>query len=441
MRVAIGSDHGGFELKEAIKAFLAGKHGEVTDLGTHGMEAVDYADYAAAVGNAVREGRADRGIILCGSGVGASMAANRIPGIRAGLCHDTYSAHQGVEHDNMNVLVLGGRVVGRELARELVEAFLNARFTGETRHVRRLAKMTALESPLRALQVFGQSVWLDDIRRSLIASGELQRLIDEDGLRGVTSNPAIFEQAIAGSSDYADVLEVPAAASMNVMALYERIAVRDIQEAADRLRPVYQQTERRDGYVSLEVSPLLAADTEQTIAEAHRLWVSVDRPNLMIKVPGTREGIVAVRQLIAEGINVNVTLLFAPDVYAQAAEAYIAGLEALIARGGDPSTVASVASFFISRIDTAIETALDARQSTAGNACELQCCNRCVGRSRSRAPSLPTVDITSCSTGSAGVRWRPWCQDAAPLVGQHRHEESRSTATCGTSRSSLGPTR
>ena len=130
------------------------------------------------------------------------MAANRIPGIRAGLCHDTYSAHQGVEHDDMNVLVLGGRIVGAELACELIGAFLNARFTGEARHRRRLAKMTALENPLRALQVFGQSVWLDYIRRSLITGGELRRLIDEDGLRGVTSNPAIFEKAVTGSSDY-----------------------------------------------------------------------------------------------------------------------------------------------------------------------------------------------------------------------------------------------
>ena len=207
MRIAIGSDHAGFELKETLKAFLAGEHQEVLDVGTYGREAVDYVDYAAAVGTALRDRRAERGIILCGSGVGASMAANRIPGIRAGLCHDTYSAHQGVEHDDMNVLVLGGRVVGSELARELVDAFLNARFTGEARHVRRVAKMTALENPLRGLAVLGQSVWLDSVRRSLMTSGELQRMIEEDRVCGVTSNPAIFEKAIVGSSDYADILE------------------------------------------------------------------------------------------------------------------------------------------------------------------------------------------------------------------------------------------
>jgi transaldolase / glucose-6-phosphate isomerase len=366
MRVAIGSDHAGFELKETLKGFLAAKYEEVLDLGTHTCEAVDYADYAAAVGAALREHRADRGVILCGSGVGASMAANRIPGIRAGLCHDTYSAHQGVEHDNMNVLVLGGRVVGSELAREVVDAFLNATFSGEPRHLRRLAKVTALESPVRALQVFGQSVWLDYIRRSLITSGELQRLIEEDGVRGVTSNPAIFEKAIAGSSDYADLLEAPGAVATDVATLYEKLAIRDIQDAADLLRGVYDETNGRDGYVSLEVSPLLAFDVTGTIAEARRLWAAVARANLMIKVPATGEGITAFQQLIAEGINVNVTLLFAQDAYERVAEAYIAGLEALVARGSDPARVASVASFFVSRIDTAIDAQIEARLLKGG---------------------------------------------------------------------------
>ena len=236
MRVAMGSDHAGFELKETLKAALIEEHYEILDVGTHGTGPVDYPDYAEAVGTTLRESRADRGILVCGSGVGASMAANRVPGVRAGLCHDTYSAHQGVEHDDMNVLVLGGRVVGIELAQELTHAFLHARFTGEPRHLRRLAKMTSLENPLRALQVFGQSVWLDYIRRSLITSGELRRMIDEDGLRGVTSNPAIFEKAITGSSDYKSFLEAPDARSLDAKALYERLAVRDIQDAADTLR-------------------------------------------------------------------------------------------------------------------------------------------------------------------------------------------------------------
>ena len=235
---------------------------EILDVGTYSKAPVDYPDYAEAVATALREYRAERGIILCGSGVGASMAANRIPGIRAGLCHDTYSAHQGVEHDDMNVLVLGGRVVGIELARELIHAFVNASFTAEARHRRRLAKMTALENRLRALQVFGQSVWLDYIRRNLITSGELRRLIDEDGLRGVTSNPAIFEKAVSGSADYRAILETPEARTLDAKTLYEKIAVQDIQDAADVLHAVYQETAKRDGYVSLEVSPFLAQDTD-----------------------------------------------------------------------------------------------------------------------------------------------------------------------------------
>src|SRR5262244_3968620 len=242
MRIAIGSDHAGADLKRTVKVSLLEEHYDIVDVGTDGDDPVDYPDYAEAVAETLREHKAERGIILCGSGVGASMAANRIPGIRAGLCHDTYSAHQGVEHDDMNVLVLGGRVVGAELARELIHAFLNARFSGEERHVRRLAKMTALESPLRALQIYGQSVWLDYIRRSLITSGELRRLIEEDGLRGLTSNPSIFQKAVAGSSDYKDLLEAPGARATDPKALYERLAIRDVRDAADALAATYRQT-------------------------------------------------------------------------------------------------------------------------------------------------------------------------------------------------------
>jgi transaldolase/glucose-6-phosphate isomerase len=379
MRVAIGSDHAGFELKEAAKAFLQAEHCEVLDVGTRSKDPVDYTDYAEAVGAALHEHTAERGIILCGSGVGASMAANRIPGVRAGLCHDTYSAHQGVEHDDMNVLVLGGRVVGVELARELIHAFLNARFSGEARHVRRLAKMTALENPVRALQIFGQSVWLDYIRRSLITSGELNRAIDEDGLRGVTSNPSIFEKAVAGGSDYKELLEAPGARSLEPKNLYERIAVRDIQDVADVLGPVYQQTARRDGYVSLEVSPMLAFDRAGTLDEARRLWRAVSRDNVMIKVPATAQGISAIEQLVSEGINVNVTLLFAREAYEQVANAYLTGLERLVAGGGDPSRVASVASFFVSRIDSAVDAIIADRLAAPSTGAREQALLRSLG--------------------------------------------------------------
>ena len=212
-------------------------------------------------------------------------------------------------------------------------------------------------NPLKQLQTFGQSIWLDYIRRDLLKGGELQRLIDDDGLRGMTSNPAIFEKAIADSNLYQDFLDTFShRTDLDAKGRYELLAIRDIQDAADILKPVYKSTNRRDGYVSLEVSPYLGHDTQGTLEEARRLWAAVGRDNVMIKVPGTAEGIPAFRQLIGEGINVNVTLLFAQDVYEEVAAAYIEGVERFAASGGDVGRVASVASFFISRIDTLIDS-------------------------------------------------------------------------------------
>ncbi len=217
-------------------------------------------------------------------------------------------------------------------------------------------------NPLKDLLSFGQSVWLDYIRRDLLTSGELKRLIEEDGLRGMTSNPAIFEKAITGSTLYTDLLNsLRSRTDLDAKGRYEILAIRDIQDAADFLRPVYQSSKRRDGYVSLEVSPYLARDTKGTIEEARRLWKAVGRENIMIKIPGTTEGIPAFQQAISEGININVTLLFAQEVYVKVAEAYIAGLEQFSARGGDVSKMASVASFFISRIDSLVDSIIAAR--------------------------------------------------------------------------------
>jgi transaldolase/glucose-6-phosphate isomerase len=217
-------------------------------------------------------------------------------------------------------------------------------------------------NPLKELAKYGQSVWLDYIRRNLITSGELKRLVDEDGLGGVTSNPAIFEKAITGSTDYADaLLELQKRKDLDAMGIYETLAIKDIQNAADILRPVYDRTRTRDGYVSLEVSPFLARDTEGTIRDARRLWKAVNRPNLLVKIPATSEGIAAIQQCISEGININVTLLFAQEMYEKVARAYIAGLKKYVAGGGDPSHVASVASFFISRIDSMVDAIVKAR--------------------------------------------------------------------------------
>ncbi len=268
MKVVVGSDHAGYQLKMAMGEFLRSLGHEVLDVGAYDEKASDYPDFADKVGRAVLDGKSERGVLICGSGVGASVAANKLPGIRAGMCHDTYSAHQGVEHDDINVLVLGSRVIGVALAQDLVKAFLGAKFTHEERHVRRLGKVKAMEdkfcdsraiqaesressglprtaqrrnaaynrdfgilqqrrtfmtttttvpnvgatqgmNPLKALLAYGQSPWMDYIRRDLLTSGGLKKMIDEDGLRGMTSNPTIFEKAITGSKFYADILESP----------------------------------------------------------------------------------------------------------------------------------------------------------------------------------------------------------------------------------------
>ncbi|PPE73743.1 transaldolase [Solimonas fluminis] len=221
-------------------------------------------------------------------------------------------------------------------------------------------------SALKAISEYGQSVWLDYIRRDLLESGGLRKLIVEDGLLGLTSNPAIFEKAIGGSADYDRALQALVAGGLrDPAALFERLAIEDIQQAADIFRPVWEASGGVDGYVSLEVAPGLAYDTAGTLADARRLWAAVGRPNLMIKVPGTAEGAAAIRQLIAEGLNVNVTLLFSRPAYRAVAEAYLAGLEARRAAGGPIERIASVASFFISRIDTAMDAEIAARGGEA----------------------------------------------------------------------------
>jgi transaldolase / glucose-6-phosphate isomerase len=220
-------------------------------------------------------------------------------------------------------------------------------------------------NPLKGLLAYGQSPWMDYIRRDLLTGGGLKKMIAEDGLRGMTSNPAIFEKSITGSSLYNDILDSPDAKSLNAKQLFEKIAIRDVQDACDIFRPVYDESKRRDGYVSLEVSPYLANDTNGTLEEARRLWKAVNRPNLMVKVPATPEGIPAIRQLLEDGLNINITLLFAQSAYEKVAEAFTAALEARAAKGQSIDHIASVASFFVSRIDTLIDSKIDALLKTA----------------------------------------------------------------------------
>jgi len=212
---------------------------------------------------------------------------------------------------------------------------------------------------LKQLEALGQSIWLDYTRRDLIASGQLKRLIEKDGLRGMTSNPSIFEKAFADTQLYDEDIRDLSFEGLSPNAIYEILSQRDVQSAADEFRPVYDRMDAQDGYVSLEVNPHLAHDTQGTIAEARRLWCALDRPNVFVKVPATAAGVPAIQQLVSEGINVNVTLLFGLLRYWQVAAAYLAGLEARASQGKSLKYVASVASFFLSRIDVLVDPLLD----------------------------------------------------------------------------------
>src|SRR5712672_3174825 len=226
-------------------------------------------------------------------------------------------------------------------------------------------------NPVKALENHGQAVWLDFLARGFVANGDLKKLIETDGVKGVTSNPSIFEKAIGSSDEYDGAIgKALKSGDRPVAELFEHLAVEDIQHAADVLRPVYGHLDGADGFVSLEVSPYLALDTKGTITEAERLWKHVNRKNLMVKVPATPEGLPAIQHLIGEGISINITLLFSQKVYVQVAQAYLAGLEKYVAKGGDPSHVASVASFFVSRIDSAADKALDEKIARANDPTE-----------------------------------------------------------------------
>ena len=229
-------------------------------------------------------------------------------------------------------------------------------------------------NPLRRIQDFGQSIWYDNIERRMLQSGELARLIHEDGLRGITSNPTIFEKAITSSNDYNDSLAkwLYTAARQDSRALFFDLAIEDIQGAADLLKPVFDETQGRDGFVSLEVSPDLAYDVEATVAEAERLHDRVNRVNLMIKVPATREGVLAFEKLVTKGINVNVTLLFSVERYKEVVEAYLVGLETRLRQGLAISDIASVASFFVSRVDSAVDALLKGSGKTNPDVARLQ---------------------------------------------------------------------
>ncbi len=278
-------------------------------------------------------------------------------------------------------------------------------------------------NPLRQLRESGQAIWLDFPRPAVLsAEGGLKKLVEQDGLTGVTSNPSIFEKAIAGSADYDSSLKVlENQGDRDVMALYERLAIEDIRNAADALRPVYDATKRQDGYVSLEVSPYLAMNTGATVAEARRLWQAVGRDNLMIKVPATKAGLPAIRQLIGDGINVNITLLFSQQTYEEVVEAYQAGIEHLVAKGGDASKVASVASFFVSRIDVAVDNLIEERLRQNGADAALGGLRGKVAIANAKLAYQSYKRLfTRDALGGPPCQRRP---GATPALGEHRNQE------------------
>jgi len=358
VRIAVAADHAGAIIRDDVAEVIRNAGHQAIVLGAEINHADDdYPIFARLVGEAIAAGRADRAVLICGSGAGITVAANRLPGVRAALAHDIYTAHQMVEHDCCNVMTLGARSVGIEPAKEFVRAFVDAAFSGAERHRRRLGEVLELEreqhqNPLKALHEAGQSIWLDNIRRALLETGTLARYIAGLWVTGLTSNPTIFEHAIAGSADYDDAIARRLDRRRSTEDLFFEIALEDITAAAELFRPVYEATAGADGFVSLEVSPTLADDAEGTIAEAKRLHAAAARPNVLIKVPGTKAGAVAIEELIYAGIPINVTLLFSREHYLAAAEAYLKGLERRVEKGASPD-VASVASLFVSRWDAA----------------------------------------------------------------------------------------
>jgi len=377
MRVVLAGDHAGLSLRTDLAAAVTELGHEAVLVGPCDGQPVDFPVAAEALCIELMAGRAQRGILLCGSGAGMTMAANRFPGIRAAMAHDTYTAHQMVEHDAANVLTLGTRVIGPEPAIEIVQAFLRAEFQQVDRYRRRLSQIIDIErrrtmNPLYTLTQSGQAAWLDYIRRDILDDGTLARYISDNCVTGLTSNPSIFDKAISGGDLYDDSMS-----GVDAESIFFDLAIDDLSRAADLLRAAWDVTDGNDGCVSLEVSPLLAADAATTVEQGTMLFERAGRPNFLIKVPGTSEGAEAVEELIFRGVNINVTLLFNEVQYQRAAEAYLRGIERRLEAGLD-AKVFSVASVFVSRWDTPTADLVgDDLKNRLGIACGTRCHRVC----------------------------------------------------------------
>ncbi len=372
LTIAIGHDHAGQPFRALAIATVEAAGHVPLPVTADSTEPTDYPDVAAAAAEAIATGRAQRGILICGSGAGVTVAANTNPHVRAALAHEEYTARQMVEHDDVNVLTLGARVIGPELAASVIQSFLGASFSGEERHARRLGKVLDQRrllhrNALRDLADAGQSVWLDSISRSLVEEGTLARYIAELSVTGVTSNPSILHSAIGGGDGYDDRIDaLVSAGETDPEGIAFGLALGDLTRAADLLLPVHHATRGSDGFVSVEVSPTLVDDSNGTVAAGMELFERAGRPNVMIKVPGTTAGLVAAEELLFAGIPVNITLLFSPDHYGATAEAYLTAMERRL-DAGLPLRMASVASVFVSRWDAAADEYLpDEQQGKLG---------------------------------------------------------------------------
>ena len=265
-----------------------------------------------------------------------------------------------------------------------------------------------MTNPLRELEALGQSVWLDDIDREHLRSGLFERLIDEDGLSGATGNPTIFEHSIDHGTAYDEQMRQLIAQGKDAQAIYETLAMTDVRHVADLLRPTYERTDGQDGFVSIEVSPYLAQDTEGTLAEVRRFWHTIDRPNLMVKIPSTPAGVPAIRQALTEGININITLIFSIENYRQVAEAYLSALEERVAADQDISRIASVASFFVSRVDVLVDHLLEEKITAAGQSPKPQQLKALEGKAAIANARLAYQEFQQMFGGSRFAALSPW---------------------------------
>lgn len=363
LTVAVGHDHAGQPLRDAAIAAIEARGHVALPVTADSTEPADYPLVAAAVADVINTGRAQRGVLICGSGAGVTVAANAHPHVRAALAHEEYTARQMVEHDDVNVLALGARVVGAALAANVIGAFVESSFSGAERHARRLGQVLAQrrrlhDNALGELAAAGQSVWLDSISRRLIDEGTLALYISELYVTGVTSNPSILNQAIGAGEGYEDRIQgLVSEGTTDAEEIAFELALADLTRAADLLLPIHHATGGTDGFVSLEVSPTLVEDAAGTVEAGKRLHARAKRPNVMIKVPGTGAGLKAAEELLVAGVPVNVTLLFSPVHYVATVDAYLAAIERRLDSGLSPD-VASVASVFVSRWDAAVDADL-----------------------------------------------------------------------------------